>query len=576
MEDMITSQGDEESEVGRVEISAQTSSSCQSSRSQETEGNLSASGSGKQHLNDDFETYDLSKDPNTLCRWNLIWLYIVLFVASYPFWLYLIDATGVSQLITAIVNTLLLLSFTAATWRNWSFYFKMTSYNSDNWSTEKATTPEEQKKINHVVILPMYNEDIKVVLGTIKSIADQSPAKSSIVLNVGMEEGTIHKKEKISEVRQLFENRFKSLIFSIHPSGISGELKGACSNRNYAARQAVMHVIAEEVDGTADLLKNTVVTVCDSDTKFHHNYFENLTNHIYREPEESRYTVCWQAPLFYNISLHERWFFTRVIGILRSFFMIGFLIGNNINTMSVYSVSLKLLMESRFFHPGYQMDDILFTLSAMKSTGKRIEIRSLDVPILNGPTSGDTLWKEMKELIIQATRWTIGAAEVFHYFVVKLIRGNYYLPGYLYFCCFTYYYLFVLCAAGIIQICDLVVICIDRSQQPSWANNWTDLTWTAFKLIPLLYTYIVVFATAFYMDSVVRRMLAPKETVHPVRNVLHFLSTQIVLWGYCVIEFLAIIKIAIYGKEVCTHSISDKSALKKTFEKGSKGDDSTL
>ena len=122
--------------------------------------------------------------------------------------------------------------------------------------------------------------------------------------------------------------------------------------------------------------------------------------------------------------------------------MMGFLNGDSINTMSVYGVSLKLVMDSRFFHPGYQMDDILFPLSAMKSTGKRIKIRSLDVPTLNGPTSGVTLRKQMRESIIQATRWTIGAAKVFHYFVVKLICSNYCLLGFLQF----FYILLSICA----------------------------------------------------------------------------------------------------------------------------------
>ena len=41
------------------------------------------------------------------------------------------------------------------------------------------------------------------------------------------------------------------------------------------------------------------------------------------------------------------------------------------------------------------------------------------VPVLSGPTSGRVIEEEVEEWARQARRWTIGAAEVFHYFVVK-------------------------------------------------------------------------------------------------------------------------------------------------------------
>jgi hypothetical protein len=154
-----------------------------------------------------------------------------------------------------------------------------------------------------------------------------------------------------------------------------------------------------------------------------------LLRSFLNEPPSTRYQVCWQSPLFYNIALDKRYFFTRVMGILRSYFMVGFLIGGDINIMSIYSMSLGLLVDSRFFHPGYQMDDLTFTLSAMRATGKRIRIRTIAFPTLSGPTSGETMLAEWNEWVTQATRWTIGAAEAFHYFFIKLLKGNYVLPG---------------------------------------------------------------------------------------------------------------------------------------------------
>jgi hypothetical protein len=260
------------------------------------------------------------------------------------------------------------------------------------------------------------------------------------------------------------------------------------------------------------------------------------------------------------------------MGILRSYFMIGFLIGSNINTMSIYSMSLGLLVKSQFFHPGYQMDDIIYTLSAMRATGVRIKIRTIDIPTLSGPTSGDNVYAEFREWVIQATRWTIGAAEVFHYFFVKLLKRNYFLPGLAYFWWFVYYYGFVLCLSGLVAITSLLAQAVGRAHEEysiescrpcqSWFNlsdNSSFYTW----IMPsfLLFNYLTVFTTAFIMDALVSQILALDEKIHPVRNLLHWLSSQLVLWLYCLVEYRAMFRVAYYGKEVCGHKASEKHAL---------------
>lgn len=97
-------------------------------------------------------------------------------------------------------------------------------------------------------------------------------------------------------------------------------------------------------------------------------------------------------------------------------------------------------------------------------------------------------------------------------------------------------------------------------------QNWFDLpddspfyTWVFASQI--IFFYVVVVGTAFCMDALVSQILALDEHVSLIRNLLHFVSTQPVLWVYCLVEYRAIFKIAIYGKSVCGHKASDKSAL---------------
>lgn len=319
----------------------------------------------------------------------------------------------------------------------------------------------DKDKVTHVVVLPIFKEPVEVIINTIYSIAAQS-ITSSLVVVVGMEEKTSDQSKKRTIIERHFENKFKALVFSVHPYGLKGEIPGACPNRNYAARAAVKYMIREKllkVDAVTNEIdiNHTTLTVCDADTIFFPKYFENLTYEFLSEREDKRHEVCWQSPLFYNIALDKRWFFTRVMNILRSFFMVGFLIGCDINTMSIYSVSLRLLVKSKFFHPWYHMDDIIFNQLAMLSIKKRVRIRCLDVPTLSGPTSGVNFFEELKEWVIQGTRWTTGAAEVFHYLCVKLLKRNFFFPGFSYMLLFVYYYAFVLCVSGIAQISTLIM-----------------------------------------------------------------------------------------------------------------------
>jgi len=98
--------------------------------------------------------------------------------------------------------------------------------------------------------------------------------------------------------------------------------------------------------------------------------------------------------------------------------------------------------------------------TAPQSNRRWFTLRLLDVPTLSGPTSGSTLMEELQECVRQATRWTIGAAEVFHYFFVKLLKGNYFAPGLVYFWWFVYYYGIVLCASGLVQISTSIVLVV--------------------------------------------------------------------------------------------------------------------
>merc|ERR1719186_1922685 len=70
------------------------------------------------------------------------------------------------------------------------------------------------------------------------------------------------------------------------------------------------------------------------------------------------------------------------------------------------------------------------------------------VPTISGPTSGRVLEEELEEWALQARRWTIGAGEVFHYFVIKFTN----IPFFTFISfgfTFILYYVILLCCSSI-------------------------------------------------------------------------------------------------------------------------------
>ena len=85
-----------------------------------------------------------------------------------------------------------------------------------------------------------------------------------VILVVGFEERTPDMAEKVTKLRELYVSQFKQLMFTVHPSGVPGEIPGKCSNSNFAFRQAEKSLSADGQDTDSIL-----VTTCDADTKLH-------------------------------------------------------------------------------------------------------------------------------------------------------------------------------------------------------------------------------------------------------------------------------------------------------------------
>ena len=293
-------------------------------------------------------------------------------------------------------------------------FFNRNSDFQSKLKDSKKKMKDSDGQLHHLAVISCYKEPVELIAATVETLASQTLAKS-ITMVVSFEEKTPDLRFKQGRLCELFGQRFHEIIFTIHPFGTEGEIPGKCSNANCGIRTALAHVKRREMDEFDP--KKIIITTCDADSKFHPKYMEALS-FKYATTKDNQAAV-FQAPLLYNWNLDALSFVTRVTGLVRAFLMMGALIPFNINTMSIFSFSASLCIAGNFTHPGYQMDDIIALIRWMGVCKKRLRIILVPVPLISGPTSGRVIEEEVVEWARQARRWTIGAGEVFHYFVIK-------------------------------------------------------------------------------------------------------------------------------------------------------------
>ena len=419
-------------------------------------------------------------------------------------------------------------------------------------------TRASQYRYTHLVCMAAYKEPLDLLITTIESLSKQTEVADT-VLAVGFEERTPDIQLKEESIRSLFGLYFKKIIVTVHPYGVEGEIPGKASNNNYALRKAEKILSADGIN-TDEIL----VTTCDADNKFHPKYLEMLAYRF--ATTNDPHNALYQSPLLYNWRLDELSLVTRVTGILRACLMMGALIPCNINTMSVFSYSGKLMKQGGFVHPEYQMDDIICLIRFMGITKKTIRVICVPVFNLSGPTSGRVIEEELIEWARQARRWTIGAAEVFHYFLVKS-HGIPLLTSLSWGISFILYYCILLCGSSFYSLILGISFLIFQSPPqflipfippPHFLSPYISML----SLSALGLTYLTN-AIFFFIDWKAPLLLHPKpvERISFIRNFFHFLASPLVVLAYSVVELYALHELLILGRRVCKHGASKKDTL---------------
>ncbi|MBN1169122.1 glycosyltransferase family 2 protein [Candidatus Woesebacteria bacterium] len=292
-------------------------------------------------------------------------------------------------------------------------YFMVKEWSKIDWKKRWEENKNQSKfknwkDIKHVVIIPTYNESVKILKKPLDSLKNQKQIDTkNLYVIVTLEKRAEGSKERAKELESIYGKSFGYFFTTLHPDGLPGEIRGIASNQTWGAKQIKKHLDKLNID-----LGNFTVTKGDADTVFHPNYFAALGFQF--AMDKKRYIKIWQSPLFWYNNFHKIPFPIKMLGVIGHAIQISELLEPSrlVFNQSVYSMSFELLYETGYWHTDIIPEDWHFFLQAFFHTKGEVQVDPIYIPThIDAPESKSWLGT-MKNRYKQCKRHAWGASDI--------------------------------------------------------------------------------------------------------------------------------------------------------------------
>jgi hypothetical protein len=176
--------------------------------------------------------------------------------------------------------------------------YKLRAARAEDWEARWAAFveahPEKASDCHHILILPNYKEDEKMLCETLDNLARAPRAAEQLHIVLAMEaregEAAYRKAEMLIEGHK---GCFADIIATFHPENLPGETAGKSANCQWAFRE-VQRKYLPHFGHCADTV---FLTVGDADTLWHPDFFTALALDGFRMSEQERAWAMWQSPV---------------------------------------------------------------------------------------------------------------------------------------------------------------------------------------------------------------------------------------------------------------------------------------
>ncbi len=271
--------------------------------------------------------------------------------------------------------------------------------------------------VHHIVLIPNYREPMPILRKTLDNLACQRGAQQQITVILAMEASENGSVEKAEQLQREYRPYFAHFYFTVHPTGLPGEMRGKSANEAWAARWAKRKLIDEKGFNP----DHVIVTTMDADTLWHAKYFSALTYLFAIAPD--RYLRYWQSPIRYHANIWDINPLMRLVNAYSTAFELAYLAAPWWRPMPIssYSLSLRLLESSGYWDTDVIAEDWHMFIKAFFASDAELILEPIYLPFLATATTGDTLWEAIRNRYQQTLRHAWGSKEM-GYIIAKMLE----------------------------------------------------------------------------------------------------------------------------------------------------------
>ena len=290
-----------------------------------------------------------------------------------------------------------------------------------DWAADSDTPGADGLKpadVWHAVLLPNYTEPVPILRRTLDTLAAQPAASERLVVVLAMEEREAGSRAKGDLLAREYEGRFASVLVTVHPSALPGELPCKAANMRWAAQVVVEELERMDVDPS-----KVTLTACDADSVFDPSYFAAVAELFARDVD--RYSRFWQAPLFYYSNMWQVPAPTRFTARLTQLYMLAELAfpGYDPLPISTYTMSLRMARECDWWDPAVIAEDWHVYLDYMVQRGGDVSVVPVYLPIRLDSADGATWLGAVRNRYVQLRRHAWGATDT-GFLTEQLLSGR--------------------------------------------------------------------------------------------------------------------------------------------------------
>lgn len=283
---------------------------------------------------------------------------------------------------------------------------------------KKVKDVKDWQKIYHLVILPTCGEPIEVLRTTFLSLKNNAyPLDKFIIVLAGEERMKDIFEKNVEIIKKEFSGVFFKLLFTSHPDGLVGEIKGKGPNANYAGYKA-----KEVIDRCNIPYEDILVSYFDCDTCVHPEYFA-CAAHAYLT-HDNPFQTCYQPIVNYNNNIWDAPAAMRVTAFATIFWLMTELLKpERLFTFSSHSMGFKPLVDVGFWQKDIVTDDSRIFLQAFVHYDGDFTVTPVYVPVSMDTVLAKTYWRSFVNLYKQQRRWAWGV-EHFPYMIWHFLKNR--------------------------------------------------------------------------------------------------------------------------------------------------------